>query len=105
SNPDCSTFGVAPAPAGYATAVRSDIPTLVLADQYDPVTPPENSKHAADGLSRSTYVLFPGLGHGAVFAAPECPEVIFRAFLADPTAKVDTSCVASMGPPAWAVPG
>jgi len=101
----CADFGVAPAPQGFNDPVRSDIPTLVLGDEYDPVTPPEQSQHASETLSHSTFVKFPGLGHGAVFAAPECPELIFRAFLADPAAKVDTSCVASMGPPAWAVPG
>ena len=100
----CSDFGVPAAPPGFNDPVRSDLPTLVLGDEYDPVTPPEQSKHAADSLSHSTFVKFPGLGHGAVFATPECPEIVFRAFLADPTATVDTSCVASMGPPNWAVP-
>jgi pimeloyl-ACP methyl ester carboxylesterase len=76
---------------------------LVLAGQYDPVTSPEDSKHASETLSHSTFVLFPGMGHGTVFASPECPEIIFRAFLAAPTSTVDTSCVAAMGPPNWAV--
>jgi pimeloyl-ACP methyl ester carboxylesterase len=101
----CNEFGVRPAPAGFNDPVRSDLPTLVLGDEYDPVTPPEQSKHASETLSHSTFVEFPGLGHGAVFAQPECPEIIFRAFLADPAAAVSTSCVASMRPPKWAVPG
>ncbi|MEY2447881.1 MAG: hypothetical protein QOH79_1357 [Acidimicrobiaceae bacterium] len=101
STVSCKDFGVAPAPDGYNDAVHSDIHTLVLAGEYDPVTPPEQSKHAAESLSHSTYVLFPGMGHSEVFASPECLEIIFRAFLADPAAKVDTSCVASMGPPNW----
>ena len=99
----CKDFGVAPAPAGFNDAVRSDIPTLVLAGEYDPLTPPEDSRHTSETLSRSTFVLFPGMGHATVFASPECPEIIFRAFLADPTAKIDTSCVDAMGPPAWNV--
>ena len=101
----CPDFGVGPAPAGFNDPVRSDLPTLVLGDEYDPVTPPEQSKHASETLSHSTFVEFPGLGHGAVFSAPECPETIFRAFLAAPNAPVDTSCVAQMGPPKWALPG
>jgi pimeloyl-ACP methyl ester carboxylesterase len=101
----CADFGIAAAPKGFNDPVRSDIPTLVLGDEYDPITPPDQSKHTADSLSHSTFVKFPGLGHGAVFASPECPEIIFRAFLATPSATVDTSCVASMGPPNWAVPG
>ncbi|MEY2426938.1 MAG: hypothetical protein QOI61_2510, partial [Actinomycetota bacterium] len=103
SSVSCKDFGVAPAPAGFNDAVRSDLPTLVLAGEYDPLTPPEDSRHASETLSHSTFVLFPGMGHATVFASPECPEIIFRAFLADPTAKVDTSCVASMGPPNWNV--
>lgn len=101
----CSDFGVPPAPAGFNDPVRSDLPTLVLGDEYDPVTPPGQSKHAGETLSHSTFVEFPGLGHGAVFAVPECPEIIFRSFLANPTAPVDTRCVLSMRPPKWALPG
>ena len=100
----CKDFGVPPGRMGFNDAVHSDVPTLVLGDEYDPVAPPEQSKHASETLSRSTYVEFPGLGHGAVFASPECPEDIFRAFLANPAAPVDTSCVKAMGPPKWALP-
>jgi hypothetical protein len=48
-------------------------------------------------------VLFPGLGHGAVLSDRPCPETIFKAFLAAPTGRVDTSSVTSMGAPKWAV--
>jgi pimeloyl-ACP methyl ester carboxylesterase len=99
----CSDVDVAAAPPGFNDPVRSDIPTLVLAGEYDPVTPPDQSRHASESLSHSTFVLFPGMGHSEVFASPECPEIIFRAFLADPLANVDTSCIASMGPPNWNV--
>ena len=100
----CDSFGVAPAPKEFNEPVRSDIPTLVLADEYDPVTPPEQSKHAAETLSHSTYVEFPGLGHGAVFSGRQCPVGLFRSFLADPAAPLDTRCVSVMGAPKWAVP-
>jgi pimeloyl-ACP methyl ester carboxylesterase len=103
STVSCKGFGVAPAPAGFNDPVRSDIPTLVLAGEYDPVTPPESSRHASETLTHSTFVLFPGMGHATVFASPECPEFVFRSFLTDPTRPVDTSCVASMGPPNWSV--
>jgi pimeloyl-ACP methyl ester carboxylesterase len=101
----CESFGVTPANDGFNEPVRSDIPTLVFADEYDPVTPPEQSKHAAETLSHSTYVEFPGLGHGAVFSGRQCPVGLFRSFLADPVAPLDTRCVSVMGEPKWAVPG
>ncbi len=96
----CDEFDVEPVPESFNDAVHSDIPTLVLADEYDPVTPPPDSKAAADALAESTFVLFPGLGHGAVFAA-DCPRAIYLAFVDDPSSAVDTSCVATMGPPRW----
>jgi pimeloyl-ACP methyl ester carboxylesterase len=101
----CTDFGVTGAAQGFNDPVHSDIPTLLLGDEYDPLTPPEQAQHAAETLSHSTFVKFPGLGHGAVFAGRDCPGLIFRAFLATPTATVDTACVASMGPPPWTVPG
>jgi len=101
----CESFGVSPASKSFNDPVRSDIPTLVLADEYDPVTPPDQSKHAADTLSHSTYVEFPGLGHGAVFSGRQCPVGLFRSFLAEPTAPLDTRCVTTLGPPKWVVPG
>jgi len=100
----CDSFGVAPAPKEFNEPVHSDIPTLVFAGEYDPVTPPEQSKHAAETLSRSTYVEFPGLGHGVVFSGRQCPVGLFRSFLADPTAQLDVRCVSAMSEPRWAVP-
>ena len=100
--PDCAAWGVAPAPAGFNEPVTTDVPTLVLADEYDPITPPADSRATADALPDAAFVRFPGLGHGAVFSHP-CPEAVYKAFLADPGAAPDTSCVAAMGPPAWAV--
>ena len=99
----CAAIGVAPAPKGFNDQVHSDIPTLVFGDEYDPVTPPDDSRHTAEALGHSTFVLFPGLGHSALFSDRDCPTTIFRAFLTAPTAPVDSSCVASMGPPQWNV--
>jgi pimeloyl-ACP methyl ester carboxylesterase len=100
--PHCGRWGVTPAPAGFNDVVASDVPALVLADEYDPITPPADGRAAADALGHATLVEFPGLGHGAVFSHP-CPEAVYKSFLADPAAP-DTSCVGGMGPPAWAVP-
>jgi pimeloyl-ACP methyl ester carboxylesterase len=97
----CDLWDVPSVDASFNEPVRSDIPALVLADEYDPVTPPEDSKHAAETLSRSTFVYFPGLGHGAVFSGAPCPVEVFQSFLTDPAA-VHTTCVGTMGPPKWA---
>jgi pimeloyl-ACP methyl ester carboxylesterase len=78
------------------------VPVLVFGNEYDPITPPEHSEHAATELGDlATYVFFPGLGHGATDAHP-CPTSIFRAFVNEPTATPDLGCVASMSSPAFA---
>jgi pimeloyl-ACP methyl ester carboxylesterase len=100
--PDCARWDVAPAPDGFNDPVTTDLPTLVLADEYDPITPPGDSRATATALPDAAFVEFPGLGHGAVFSSP-CPEAVYRGFLADPEAAPDTGCVAAMGPPPWAV--
>jgi len=100
----CERYNVESAPASFNEPVTSDIPTLVFGDEYDPVTPPDDSEATADALGNATFFLFPGLGHGATLAH-ECPESIFRAFVADPTVPPDGSCIASMPAPDWVLPG
>lgn len=85
-------------------AVQSDIPTLVLAGEYDPITPPIWGANAAANLTNSTFVEFTGVGHGASLAG-DCPLSVTFSFLADPTARPDTSCVSSMPPVDFDIPG
>jgi pimeloyl-ACP methyl ester carboxylesterase len=96
----CQFWNVNPLPATQKQAVTSAIPTLILEGEYDPVTPPSNGELAAKTLSRSYFLLFPGVGHGVMFTGP-CPYQIGLAFLANPTQRPDTSCIAQMGEPAF----
>ncbi len=98
----CGLWDVPDIDASFNEPVHSDVPTLVLADEYDPVTPPADSKHAAETLSKATFVQFPGLGHGAVFSGAPCPVNVFQSFLANPDSPPFTTCVDTMGPPKWA---
>jgi hypothetical protein len=84
--------------------VSSDLPTLVMAGQYDPITPPEWGVGAARTLGNATYVEFPGVGHGASLSG-DCPEKTALDFLDDPLGEVDRSCIAEMGGPPFVVPG
>lgn len=95
----CPSWKVPSVPKAYNTIPTTKIPTLVFGDEYDPITPPANSERTAKELgSAATFVLFPGLGHGAIRARP-CPLQIYQAFVAAPTAAIDTSCVAAMPAP------
>jgi len=93
---DCQTWGVPASPPVENAPVVSDLPTLVLAGQFDPITPPSNGRRAAETLWRSTFIEFPGVGHGALVS--ECARSIMAAFFDDPEAPVDQSCVVTMAP-------
>ena len=85
-----------------ARAVRSDVPTLVMAGEYDPITPPKWGRLAAQTLSNSHYLLFPGVGHAAARGG-DCPESILTAFLDDPLGEPDAGCIEDMPRPDFVV--
>jgi pimeloyl-ACP methyl ester carboxylesterase len=99
----CAVWESGTASAIEDAAVASDIPTLILTGQYDPVTPPEWGQIAASTLPNSFYFEFPGVGHSAIDAGA-CPVRIGVAFLNAPAVAPDARCLAGMGPPAFVVP-
>ena len=79
-------------------AVVSEIPTLILSGQYDPITPPAWGQLAAETLSHSFFYEFPGIGHG-VMRSNQCGLEIGLAFLDDPAAEPDASCIDDLAGP------
>ncbi|MFQ3231589.1 alpha/beta hydrolase [Reinekea sp.] len=47
--------------------VISDIPTLLISGEYDPVTPPSNAVEVANGLSNHRHIVVKGAAHTALF--------------------------------------
>jgi pimeloyl-ACP methyl ester carboxylesterase len=94
----CSVWSVKPAAAIENQPVVSAIPTLVLAGDNDPVTPPAWSKAAANTLSHSYYFEFPWVGHGILGAGVwgSCSKSMAAAFLADPNAAPDSTCMSDL---------
>jgi pimeloyl-ACP methyl ester carboxylesterase len=78
--------------------VVSDIPTLVLTGQYDPVTPPAFGQLAAESLANSFFYEFPGTGHCPSFSN-SCALDIVLAFLDDPGKEPDASCTEKLAGP------
>lgn len=79
--------------------VTSDVPALVIAGAIDSNTPLENAELAAAGLSSATLVAFPSTGHfPAHQGGNPCALTVLAAFVSDPTATVDTSCVPAPAP-------
>lgn len=98
----CALYGLDAADDIETEAVYSDIPTLVLAGDYDPITPPSDARIAAETLSNSYYFEFPGHGHGIVDTG-DCANGIIAGFLADPTTEPNGSCIAGIGLPVFVI--
>lgn len=88
----CTVYGVQTPDPRENEPVMSDIPTLLLAGEYDPITPPDWAPLAAQTLSRSYVYQFPATGH-AVISRGACPVGMMRAFLSDPLRAPDGSCI------------
>ncbi len=71
----------------------SDLPTLVLGADFDPVTPPLYSREVNANLSNSNYVELPADAHASALS-DLCPFSLMVGFL-DHATVPDTSCVAN----------
>jgi pimeloyl-ACP methyl ester carboxylesterase len=101
----CDFWDVDPPAADENRPVASTIPTLILAGEYDPITPPFYGEEAAQTLSHSYFFEFRGFGHGELralsqeTARPRCAMQLVSAFLDDPLSEPDGSCVADLPAP------
>jgi pimeloyl-ACP methyl ester carboxylesterase len=82
----------APVEAVENTPVESDIPALIFAGSYDPITSPEWARRTVETLSSSYLYEFPNLAHG-VMRSNDCALNIGLQFLDDPTTEPDASCM------------
>jgi len=92
---DCAVWDVPAAPASIKEVTTSSIPTLVINGTYDAKTSPMWATYAAKTLSNATTLIIPGIGHFVTAQSP-CAQTVVRAFLADPAARPDTSCLAQV---------
>lgn len=76
-------------------AVSSDIPTLVLAGRYDPVTNTKWGELAASTLPNSFFYTFPNAAHG-VFLSGDCPVNIVQEFLNSPNTEPNSACISEI---------
>lgn len=101
---ECGVWGAGSGDPVESEAVVSDIPTLIMGGEFDPITPPAFGRLVASSLPNSTFFEFPGLAHG-VSSAADCPLAIMVSFVDDPAAPLDGSCIDSMAGPRFVIPG
>lgn len=89
-------YPVTPLPDSVYEPVRSDIPTLILHGEYDPITPLPYGEYVARFLENAYIFEYPGLGHG-VLEQGNCPVIMALAFLDRSQRSPDRSCIAKMG--------
>ena len=93
----CDRWNDRPTDPIESEAVVSDIPTLLLSGQFDPITPPRWADLAAETLSNSYSFVIPMAGHLVGIDTP-CGQKLMGSFLHRPDQIRDSSCLASDQP-------
>ncbi|HEX8458150.1 MAG TPA: alpha/beta hydrolase [Pyrinomonadaceae bacterium] len=98
----CDAWRVPAAPRIENAPVTSDIPTLILAGEFDSYTPPAWARLAARTLRHSYFYELPGMGHGVSFGSV-CAREAAAAFFADPARAPQVACLAAMTRPKFLI--
>lgn len=92
----CEAWGL-PAPDESVKApVTSDIPTMILAGQYDSISIPAYAESIAETLSNHYLLTFPDQTFRPLFSLDPCPLVVAYDFLVDPSAAPTAECATAM---------
>ena len=90
----CNSWGATAPNYDEDNPTVSNIPSLIIAGSFDPVTPPIYAKQVAAHLSHSYYFEFPNLGHTPTATDTSgCAMNIALQFLDNPSAEPDHSCL------------
>jgi pimeloyl-ACP methyl ester carboxylesterase len=95
----CASWPMPPASREMRQPWVSDIPTLLLSGERDPVTPPEYGARVARSLSRSRHIVIKGGGHAEQSA---CKTQVVAAFLNEPRSQLPAkTCLDQLDLPAF----
>lgn len=82
----------------YFDPITSDVPTLVLSGDLDPVTPPGWGDAVAQHLKNARHITVPATGHGVI--GTPCGQDLIRDFIeSGTTAALDASCASRVRRP------
>jgi pimeloyl-ACP methyl ester carboxylesterase len=86
--------------ASFYEPVTSDVPTLVLSGEIDPVTPPSWGEDVAGHLANAKHLVMAGTGHTA--GGTTCGRRLIKNFIdAGSADNLDTSCMKTMTRPPY----
>ncbi|HVC01227.1 MAG TPA: alpha/beta fold hydrolase [Steroidobacteraceae bacterium] len=94
----CKIWPRGPVDPDLHAPLVSDVPTLLLAGEDDPVTPPAAARAVAAGLAHHRLIVLAGEGHGQL--ATGCmPRLMARFLASGHPRRLDISCLAAERPP------
>ena len=91
----CKAWPTGKRPADFHAPFKSNLPTLLLSGEFDPVTPPRYGEQVLKGLPNGRHLVLRGQGHGS-FAAGCMPKLLSQ-FLESADAKqLDAKCLGTL---------
>jgi pimeloyl-ACP methyl ester carboxylesterase len=89
--PNCDSWRTGTLDQSLKAPIASDIPTLVLSGELDPITPTEFAETAVSRLKNGQLVKVTGSGHSLLTTSP-CAIDIAAAFLKKPMGELKSEC-------------
>ncbi len=94
----CALWPRGSIPKDYSTPIRSQVPSLIVTGQWDPVTPPLYGEALSKNMPNSLHIVVPSGGHGfGGLEGIDCISRLTTEFIEKGTTRgLDTSCVRSI---------
>jgi pimeloyl-ACP methyl ester carboxylesterase len=90
----CVEEGLAPRDRADYALVQTDVPTLIVNGDWDPVTPPWLAEYIHEAMPGSRLIITPFAGHGPTRSMPECAGPVMTAFFDNPDVNaLDATCL------------
>jgi pimeloyl-ACP methyl ester carboxylesterase len=95
-NQPCEEWEIPSANLSVNQPVSTDLPVLILAGEYDPVSPADWGEQIALNMSQATFLEFQNIGHSVVLSH-SCPLSIALMFIDEPVQPLNTVCMNEIG--------
>ncbi|MEM8862006.1 MAG: alpha/beta hydrolase, partial [Chloroflexota bacterium] len=98
----CEGWPTAALDPAFRDPFQSDIPTLLLSGDADPITPPTYAEELLTGLSNGRHIVIPQYGHDVLTVG--CVPNLVGEFISEATAAdLEDDCLAEIVPPPFFV--
>lgn len=94
----CPLWLTPPAAVGDRIVPIRDVPALIMAGAYDPVTPARWAQRSASDFSQPFVRIFPGQGHNLLQEPKGCAQQMLAAFIERPTQAPILQCFLRLRP-------